>query len=132
MRTHGAAVIAVIVFMGPPGRRPCGGRWSAWRWAGAGGEMANTAIETLADHLHPGQHPEIGVVKDVAAGAVLVASRRGGGRRPGLPGPPCCHQCEPERPARAAFTPSWYSCRPGRPRRLGPWGRSQRNRGCNS
>jgi diacylglycerol kinase (ATP) len=37
-------------------------------------EMANTAIETLADHLHPGQHPEIGVVKDVAAGAVLVAS----------------------------------------------------------
>ena len=37
-------------------------------------EIINTAIETLADHLHPGQHPEIGVVKDVAAGAVLVAS----------------------------------------------------------
>ena len=26
-------------------------------------EMANTAIETLADRLHPGQHPEIGVVR---------------------------------------------------------------------
>jgi diacylglycerol kinase (ATP) len=37
-------------------------------------EMANTALETLADRLHPGQHPEIGVAKDVAAGAVLVAT----------------------------------------------------------
>jgi diacylglycerol kinase (ATP) len=37
-------------------------------------EMANTAIEALADLLHPGQHPEIGVAKDVAAGAVLIAT----------------------------------------------------------
>ena len=37
-------------------------------------ELMNTAIETLADHLHPDQHPEIKAVKDVAAGAVLVAS----------------------------------------------------------
>lgn len=37
-------------------------------------EMVNTAVETLADHLHPERHPEIKVVKDVAAGAVLWAS----------------------------------------------------------
>lgn len=37
-------------------------------------ELINTAIETLADHIHPQRHPEIQVVKDVAAGAVLVAS----------------------------------------------------------
>lgn len=37
-------------------------------------EMINTAIELLADHLHPEQHPEIGRVKDLAAGAVLVAA----------------------------------------------------------
>jgi diacylglycerol kinase len=37
-------------------------------------ELLNTAIEALADHLHPGQHPAIGLTKDVAAGAVLVCS----------------------------------------------------------
>ncbi|HNB47694.1 MAG TPA: diacylglycerol kinase [Burkholderiaceae bacterium] len=37
-------------------------------------ELANTAIETLADHLHPERHPQIKAVKDVAAAAVLVAS----------------------------------------------------------
>ncbi len=37
-------------------------------------ELFNTAIETLADHLHPAQDPAIKVVKDCAAGAVLVAS----------------------------------------------------------
>ncbi len=37
-------------------------------------ELINTSIEKLADHLHPDQHPSIGLVKDVAAGAVLVAS----------------------------------------------------------
>jgi diacylglycerol kinase (ATP) len=37
-------------------------------------ELFNTAIEYLADHLHPEQHPHIKVVKDCAAGAVLVAS----------------------------------------------------------
>jgi diacylglycerol kinase len=36
-------------------------------------EMVNTAIETLANRLHPESHPEIKVVKDVAAGAVLWA-----------------------------------------------------------
>lgn len=37
-------------------------------------ELFNTALEILADHLHPEQHPEIRAVKDIAAGAVLVAS----------------------------------------------------------
>ncbi len=37
-------------------------------------ELANTAIETLADHLHPDLHPAIGKVKDIMAGMVLVMS----------------------------------------------------------
>ncbi|WP_375464685.1 diacylglycerol kinase [uncultured Methylobacterium sp.] len=30
-------------------------------------EFLNTAIEKLCDHLHPGQHPRIGTVKDLAS-----------------------------------------------------------------
>ena len=37
-------------------------------------ELMNTAIEHLADRLHPEQHPWIQVAKDCAAGAVLVVS----------------------------------------------------------
>jgi len=37
-------------------------------------EGINTAIELFADKLHPGFDTEIGKVKDVAAGAVLIAS----------------------------------------------------------
>lgn len=37
-------------------------------------ELINAALETLADHLHPEQHPEIGAAKDIAAGAVLIAA----------------------------------------------------------
>jgi len=37
-------------------------------------ELLNTAIEHLADHLHPERHPRIKLVKDCAAAAVLVAS----------------------------------------------------------
>jgi len=37
-------------------------------------ELFNTAVERLADHLHPELHPEIRLVKDCAAGAVLIAS----------------------------------------------------------
>lgn len=40
-------------------------------------ELFNTAVEGLADHLHPEQHPAIKIVKDCAAGAVLVASAAG-------------------------------------------------------
>jgi undecaprenol kinase len=37
-------------------------------------EMFNTAIEHLADHLHPEIHPHIRAVKDCAAAGVLIAS----------------------------------------------------------
>jgi len=37
-------------------------------------ELLNTALEEMADHLHPHQHPRIRVVKDCAAAAVFVAS----------------------------------------------------------
>jgi diacylglycerol kinase (ATP) len=37
-------------------------------------EILNTALEGLADHLHPDQHPAIKAVKDCGAGAVLVAT----------------------------------------------------------
>ena len=40
-------------------------------------ELINTAIETLADHIHPERHFEIQAVKDIAAGAALVASIMG-------------------------------------------------------
>ena len=36
-------------------------------------ELFNAAIEQLSDHLHPERHPAIRAVKDLAAGAVLVA-----------------------------------------------------------
>jgi undecaprenol kinase len=37
-------------------------------------ELINTALEHLADHLHPEQHPRIKMVKDCAAAAVLIAT----------------------------------------------------------
>ena len=37
-------------------------------------EAMNTAIERLADAVHPGRDERIRVVKDIAAGAVLIAS----------------------------------------------------------
>ena len=35
-------------------------------------ELFNTAVEHLADHLHPETHPQIQIVIDCAAAAVLV------------------------------------------------------------
>jgi undecaprenol kinase len=37
-------------------------------------EMTNSALEKIVDLLHPDQHPEIKWIKDVAAGAVLLAA----------------------------------------------------------
>lgn len=37
-------------------------------------ELFNTALERLADHLHPEVHPEIRIMKDCAAGGVLISS----------------------------------------------------------
>jgi diacylglycerol kinase len=51
-----------------------------WLWITAAitlvwsAEAFNTALEQLADVLHPEQHPGIGRAKDVAAAAVLTAA----------------------------------------------------------
>ena len=37
-------------------------------------ELLNAAIEGVIDLLHPGLHPEIKVIKDMVAGAVLLMS----------------------------------------------------------
>lgn len=37
-------------------------------------EILNTAIEKIMDHLSPTIHPEVKVIKDLAAAAVLVAA----------------------------------------------------------
>lgn len=37
-------------------------------------EGVNTAIEYIADFIHPEHHEKIGVIKDIAAGAVFIAS----------------------------------------------------------
>lgn len=37
-------------------------------------ETFNTALEFLADAVHPEQHPLVGKAKDAAAGAVLLAA----------------------------------------------------------
>jgi diacylglycerol kinase len=37
-------------------------------------EAANTALEALADRVAPDRHPLVAKAKDVAAGAVLIAS----------------------------------------------------------
>jgi diacylglycerol kinase (ATP) len=74
-KTHvvaAVAVIAVLLWL----------RVTALWWAIASltiafvlaAELFNTAVEGLADHLHPDQHAAIKTVKDCAAGAVLVAS----------------------------------------------------------
>lgn len=37
-------------------------------------EGLNSAIEEIADFIHPDQHPKIGYLKDIAAGAVFFAA----------------------------------------------------------
>ena len=36
-------------------------------------EFLNTAVEKLCDHLHPGHHPKIGIVKDLASAGAFLA-----------------------------------------------------------
>jgi diacylglycerol kinase (ATP) len=67
----GLVLIALLVL------RPAPAWWALVILASAGvisAELFNTAIERLADHLHPDVHPSIRIVKDCAAAAVLVAS----------------------------------------------------------
>lgn len=52
----------------------------AWEWVAIIGcicavlalELINTSIEKMMDHLHPGKHEQVRLVKDLSAGAVLV------------------------------------------------------------
>ncbi|MDN3667537.1 diacylglycerol kinase [Algibacter miyuki] len=37
-------------------------------------EGVNTAIEAIADFIHPERHEKIGLIKDIAAGAVFIAA----------------------------------------------------------
>ena len=37
-------------------------------------EIINTAIEKTMDHLSPQQHPAVKIIKDLSAGAVLIAA----------------------------------------------------------
>ena len=37
-------------------------------------EGMNTAVEYIADFIHPDHHPKIGFIKDISAGAVFIAS----------------------------------------------------------
>ncbi len=37
-------------------------------------EAVNTAVEKIADFIHPEHHEKIGFIKDIAAGAVFIAS----------------------------------------------------------
>ena len=70
--TVAAAVLLALLFM-----RPAALWWAILALAIGFvlvAELLNSALETLIDHLHPETHPEIGAAKDMAAGAVLVAS----------------------------------------------------------
>jgi undecaprenol kinase len=69
-------VVLVLVLLALIRLRPSPGWWALVGLASAGviaAELLNTAIEELADHLHPELHPRIRLVKDCAAAAVLVA-----------------------------------------------------------
>jgi len=58
----------------------CGLSRAEWLWIVAaivwvwGAEAFNTALEQLADAVHPERHPGIGRAKDAAAAAVLIAA----------------------------------------------------------
>ena len=65
-------VVAVLGYLQPPAVW-----WALVSLCAAGvigAELFNTAVERLADHLHPDVHPQIRIVKDCAAAAVLCAA----------------------------------------------------------
>lgn len=65
-------VVVLLVILRP------GAAWTALVLMASGAviaaELFNTALEALADHVQPGQHPGIRIVKDCAAAAVLMTS----------------------------------------------------------
>jgi diacylglycerol kinase len=75
LRFHAAATLAVVVLAAV---LPLGTAERALLALAVGlvwvAELVNTALEGLVDLVSPGLHPGAGRVKDVAAGAVLVAA----------------------------------------------------------
>ena len=70
VRTLAAAAVVLLAV------RPAPAWWAAIAIVAAlvlAFEMLNSALEGLIDLLHPGIHPEIKVIKDMASAAVLVA-----------------------------------------------------------
>jgi diacylglycerol kinase (ATP) len=71
-----SAIAAVVVLVGLYLKISA----SDWRWIALAitlvwtTEIMNTAVETVCDALHPEHHKMIGVAKDAAAGAVLMAA----------------------------------------------------------
>lgn len=75
LRTQFLAALAVLALLA--WRRPEPLWWALCALAVGGvlaAELFNTALERLADHLHPGLHDEVRIAKDCAAGGVLLAS----------------------------------------------------------
>ncbi len=74
-RIHGIALLCVVALLIVGRAEPV---WWALVLLTSGTVMAaelfNTAIENLADHLHPDIHPRVRIVKDCAAAAVLVSA----------------------------------------------------------
>ena len=65
-----AGALALLAYL-----RPAALWWALVLLACSGviaAELFNTALERLADHLHPGIHPQIRRAKDCAAAAELV------------------------------------------------------------
>ena len=75
VRTQLLAALSVLALLA--WRRPEPVWWALCALATGGvlaAELLNTAIERLADHLHPGLHDAVRIAKDCAAGGVLLAS----------------------------------------------------------
>ena len=70
VRTLIAAVVVLVVL------RPPAMWWAAIAIVAGlvmAMEMINSALEGFIDLMHPGVHPQVKVVKDMASGAVLLA-----------------------------------------------------------
>jgi diacylglycerol kinase (ATP) len=75
LRAQAGAFLAVLIALAV--LRPAPVWWALVLLASStvlAAELFNTALERLADHLHPEIHPEIRIVKDCAAAAVLICS----------------------------------------------------------
>ena len=74
-KIHCIATLLVLILLGLMKASPV---WWAIILLTVGGvlslELINTSLEHLVDHLHPEKHPSIKLVKDCAAGAVLILS----------------------------------------------------------